>query len=62
MPPQSDYKTHALLERWANGDDAALSEFFPVNFEKVIKLICLDGFPRKTSRRPSKEPSMQPCG
>jgi RNA polymerase sigma factor (sigma-70 family) len=45
MSAQSDHKTHALLERWANGDDAALSELFPVYFEKVIKLICLDGVP-----------------
>jgi RNA polymerase sigma-70 factor (ECF subfamily) len=38
-------KTHALLERWAKGDDAALSELFPAYFEKVVSLIALDGLP-----------------
>jgi RNA polymerase sigma-70 factor (ECF subfamily) len=38
-------KTHALLERWAKGDDAALAELFPAYFEKVVSLIALDGLP-----------------
>jgi len=45
MPDLPLDKTHALLERWANGDDTALSQLFPVYFEKVVNLISLDGVP-----------------
>lgn len=38
-------KTHALLERWAKGDESALSELFPAYFAKVVSLITLDGLP-----------------
>lgn len=41
----SNDRTHGLLDRWSKDDETALSELFPTYFEKVVRLISLNGQP-----------------